>query len=208
MEKKKKYIHAHIHVVYTHIHIHMERERKRGSKNALCYQLFSTSVNSSQSAYSESLWSRSLDVLWALCGQLPLRSGPTVACSCFQIPWLPPKSTSYFQEFNPLHLLLQEWIPFFIHTISGVPIWFLPFFRSPQASVPHPDKSGEGWGLLGLTLSVKLGDGRGMKATVGCSWNAWGCRDLSDVTTVWAEGGVMHCPREIGLWIAWKSQTA
>ena len=53
-------------------------------------------VCSSHSAYSESppiFLRRSLGLLWALLGQLLLISGLTWACSFFQSPQLPPKST-------------------------------------------------------------------------------------------------------------------
>ena len=40
-----------------------------------------------------------------------------------------------------------------------------------------------------------------MKATVGCSWNASGCRDLSEVTTVWEEGGGRGHALSQGSWV-------
>ena len=91
--------------------------------------VLSPTVRSSQSAYSGSppiLLGSSLDLPWALWGQLRLRSGLALACTCFQSPPLPPKVHSLKQlgEYHPNLgnlLWLHKQVSFlFSHTTPGV----------------------------------------------------------------------------------------
>ena len=100
--------------------------------------------------------------------------------SLFLLPTLqfPPKYTvlSWLQRFNPLHLLLWEWVLFILFgpTAPGVLLWLcssLCFIGHTPASVPHRTKE-DGWrGLLGLTYSVGLGRESYMTST---NWDVQG----------------------------------
>ena len=116
--------------------IYIYRERESGNRIILSCGLSCQcphyTVSFSQSVYSENppvFLGKSLDMLWALWGQLRFRSDFTPACICFQRPQLPPAS-SQFGGFNLLLLQLHKQIPFFFfgNEALGSQFWFWPLF--------------------------------------------------------------------------------
>ena len=135
MEKKKKCIHTYTCVcVCVCVYV---RERERGSKkSALCHQLFSLSVNSSQSAYPCSHCVVSSHSGLALL-QLVLAS---------KFHGHPQSSQSQAICRNLICCICCCRNEFHSSLFTKSLVFhfgFCPFAGHPQTSVPHPDKSGE-----------------------------------------------------------------
>ena len=176
------------------------------------------------SAYPESPpipVSRSLDLLWALWGQLRLWLGLTPACTCPQSPQLPQSpqpqlweqllSIQVFHRFRvyPVYwgdLIHYFWgcmgifpFVFFGHTAPGVQFWFwshLCVWAALRHLFPAQARGRERSCCLGVAYWFRLGGGRNMAVTVGM-WKE--C--LRQQRPVWSCKSLrpaIHSPSEVG----------
>ena len=148
---------------------------------------------------------RSLDLLWALWGQLRFWFGLILPCTCFQSPQLPLNSTASnmgtptvywdipqmqglprpWQGFTPLLLELHEQIPFvlFGHIAPGAQRCCCPrhfLWAALHCLFPVQTKGGRssGWGWSGLTHLLRPGGGGKWQTQLGNVGSACGGRGL------------------------------
>ena len=170
--------------------------------------VLSPTVRSSQSAYSGSppiLLGSSLDLPWALWGQLRLRSGLALACTCFQSPPLPPKSTvsSNWGNFIPTWGICCGCTSKFPSSLATQPlvcsilVLALPVFVGcPLACFPPRLGEGDRSSCFGLTCSVWPGRGRDAAVTVVMCGDS--LQQQRPVGICYRQRWVVHSPRGIG----------
>ena len=169
-------------------------------------------VSTNQSVYPGSppiFLGRSLDLLWALWGQLKLWSGllqlvlasKVHNCLQSQHPQIRGNTYCLFRYStdagftkpiagftNPLLLQLHKRIPFlfFGHIAPGAQLWFGPT-SSPVSALflfPAQTRRGESSGWLRLTYSGH-GEWRIWQSQLGCIGSACGSRGWQEVATAW-----------------------
>ena len=219
----------------TYIH----REIKSGSKKTIfLWPQLSVSLppqwGSSQSIFSGRpaiFLGTSLDLLWALWGQLRFWFGIILPCTCFQSSQLPLNSTAsnmgtlivywdipqmqslprQLQGFTPLLLSLHEQIPFILfgHTAPGAQLCFCPSSVCPTVCRPPSivcSLSGQKGQKQRLRLirAHLLTQARGRE---GNSRHIWEVLVVPVVAEAW---GKLHSPREVGSrsWVPWQCQAA
>ena len=170
--------------------------------------VLSPTVRSSQSAHSGSpliLPRSSLDLPWALWGQIRLGSGLTLACTCFQSPPLPLKSTvsNNWGNFIPTRGICCGCTSKFPSSLATQPlvcsilVLALPVFVGcPLACFPPRQREGDRSSCFGLTCSVWPGRGRDAAVTVVMCGDS--LQQQRPVGSCYRQRWVVHSHRGIG----------
>ena len=160
----------------------------------------------------------SLDLLWALWGQLRLWPGPLPVCTCPESPLLLRLDPSQLWEHSlsiqifHRHRIYQashgdlicslcrctKDFLFLSHTAPGTQFWFWPHLcmcATLRHLFPAQVRGSESSSWLGHTYSLR--PGRGTAATIGMCTNCHGDRDRQAIATDWGALALVEVPPSV-----------